>query len=287
MSRTVPFRTMVSAALLVVLLSSGLISIGIARTVQAEVARSAVVASTPSRQSGVASADRVALVIGNARYPDADAALPDVANDANLLADALRKAGFVVETVHDGTRAGMRDAADRLTARVHPGTIVLVYFGGFGVQSQGDNYLIPVDATIWTEADVRRDGLSIEQLLADLENSGARIRLAVIDASRRNPYERRFRDYSHGLAPVDLAEAGANALVIMSTEAEQVIDEPGRPASPYISALAANMNSQMASVQQIFDDTRTNVAHATADQQIPTVLSTLTQNAGLGSTGRH
>jgi uncharacterized caspase-like protein len=74
----------------------------------------------------------------------------------------------------------MTRAIDRLKSRVGPGSIVLLYFGGYGVQSDGQNYMIPVDAKIWGERDVRRDGVSVDRLLSDLKDSGARIRLAVM-----------------------------------------------------------------------------------------------------------
>src|SRR5262245_43239965 len=74
--------------------------------------------------------------------------------------------------------------------------------------------MIPIDAKIWQERDVRRDGVKIERALSDLNASGARLVTAIVDASGRNPYERRFRDYSHGLAPID---ADANTIVVTST----------------------------------------------------------------------
>jgi hypothetical protein len=111
-----------------------------------------------------------------------------VAGDSDALAEALRKNGFLVGKEHDATQAKMADAIARLKARVRPGAVVLIYFGGFGVQSRDENYMMPIDAKIWTEADIRRDGAGVERLLSDLEIAGARTRLAVIDASGRNPY---------------------------------------------------------------------------------------------------
>jgi len=176
------------------------------------------VSHEPARQS----AERLALVIGNSGYPDADAPLSQMASDAEALANVLRKDGFVVNVVEDATHAEMTRAIDRLKLRVGPGSIVLLYFGGYGVQSHGQNYMIPVDAKIWGERDVRRDGVSVDRLLSEFEGSGARIRLAVIDASRRNPYERRFRSYSHGLASI---QATANTLVLTSAAPDQVVGD--------------------------------------------------------------
>jgi uncharacterized caspase-like protein len=154
----------------------------------------------------------------------------------------------------------------------------MVYFGGFGVQSDGQSYMIPVDAKIWYEDDVRRDGVSIDRLLSELKNSGAHIRLAVIDASRRNPYERRFRSYSHGLAPI---EAGEDALILTSMPPGQVVNDADGSRSLLISALLDEMNSSTASVEQVFSGTRLTVARETQNQQIPNVSSSLIDDVKL------
>src|SRR5258708_11026253 len=107
--------------------------------------------------------------------------------DAEELANVLRKDGFVVDVVENATHDEMTRAIDRLKLRVRPGSIVLLYFGGYRVQSDGQDYMIPVDAKIWWEGDVRRDGVRVDRRLSQLEAPRARIRLAVIDASRRTP----------------------------------------------------------------------------------------------------
>ena len=96
----------------------------------------------------------------------------------------------------------MRRAFDKLYGRIKPGSVALVFFSGFGVQSGRQSYMIPVDAQIWTEPDVRRDGFSLETVLGEINSRGAGVKIALIDASRRNPFERRFRSFSAGLAPV-------------------------------------------------------------------------------------
>ena len=80
----------------------------------------------------------------------------------------------------------------------------MLFFGGYGVQVGRESYMIPVDAAIWKEADVRRDGVSIEPVLDAMKEQGAKAKLVVLDASRRNPYERRFRSFSPRPRP-DLA----------------------------------------------------------------------------------
>ncbi len=222
---------------------------------------------------------RLALVIGNSSYADADAPLAQTVNDARALASTLRKDSFDVDLVQEATGVDMARAIARLKAKVRPDSTVMVYFGGFGVQSDGQSYMIPVDAKIWYEDDVRRDGVSIDRLLSELKNSGAHVRLAVIDASRRNPYERRFRSYSHGLAPI---EAGENALILTSMPPGQVVDDADGSAGLLITALLDEMNSSTGSVEQIFNGTRLAVARKTQDRQIPAVSSSLIDDVKLG-----
>jgi len=222
---------------------------------------------------------RLALVIGNSSYPDADTPLAQTVNDARALASTLRKDGFDVDLVQDATGEDMARAIARLKAKLRSDSTVMVYFGGFGAQSDGESYMMPVDAKIWYEDDVRRDGVSIDRLLSELKDSGARIRLAVIDASRRNPYERRFRSYSHGLAPI---EASENALILTSMPPGQVVNDADGSRSLLISALLDEMNSSTASVEQVFNGTRLTVARETQNQQIPAVSSSLIDDVKFG-----
>src|SRR3569832_62521 len=86
------------------------------------------------------------------------------------------------------------------------------------------SYMIPVDAQIWTEPDVRRDGFSLETILGEINSRGAGVKIALLDASRRNPFERRFRSFSAGLAPV-IAPSGT--LVMYSAALASAISDNG------------------------------------------------------------
>src|SRR6201984_2443947 len=136
-----------------------------------------------------AAGDRFALVIGNSKYPDADAPLKEPINEARDVADELKRDGFTVDVGENLTGDGMRRAFDKLYGRIKPGSVVLVFFSGFGVQAARQSYMIPVDAQIWTEPDVRRDGFSLETILGEINNRGAGVKIALIDASRRTPFE--------------------------------------------------------------------------------------------------
>jgi uncharacterized caspase-like protein len=224
-------------------------------------------------------ASRLALVIGNGHYPDANEPLAQPINDARALTAALRRNGFDVDVIEDASKDDMSRAVDRLKAKIKPDSLVLLFFGGYGVQVGRESYMIPVDATIWKEADVRRNGLSIESVLDVMKEKGARAKLAVIDASRRNPYERRFRAFSHGLAPI---AAPDNALVLSSASPGKVADDSRGEHSVLMSELLTNLNGQVANVEAVFNKTRIAISKASEGEQVPSVSSSLFEDVSLG-----
>ena len=122
--------------------------------------------------------------------------------------------------------------------------------------------------------------MSVERVLSDLKESGARIRIAAIDASRRNPYERRFRSYSHGLS---LIQTTGDAIVLNSTAPDQVVDDFDADDSPFMVALIHEMDSSPHPINQVFEDTRAAVAARTENRQLPTLSSTLREAVTLDS----
>src|SRR5438445_844959 len=105
----------------------------------------ALIFSVASTVSGIAAGDRYALVIGNAKYPDAEAPLREPINDARDVADELKRDGFTVEIGENLNGDQMRRAFDRLYGKIKPGSVVLLFFSGFGIESARQSYMIPVD----------------------------------------------------------------------------------------------------------------------------------------------
>jgi len=225
-----------------------------------------------------AKASRVALVIGNGHYPDASAPLAQPINDARGLTAALRGKGFDVDVVEDATKDDMARAIGRLKARIKPDTVVMLFFGGYGVQVGRESFMIPVDAAIWKEADVRRDGVSIESVLEAMKEQGAKAKLVVVDASRRNPYERRFRSFSHGLAPISPPE---NSLVLTSATPGKVADDSKGQYSVLVAELLNNLNTQ-AGAETAFNKTRVAISRASEGEQVPAVSSSLLEDISIG-----
>src|SRR5215813_7369320 len=182
---------------------------------------------------------KIALLIGNANYPDADAPLKPPVTDARAMADELRRNGFETDVAENLTKEAMQRAVERLYGKVKVGTSVVFFFSGYGIQT-GQTYLIPINAQIWTEAEVRRDGLGIDTVLAELNARGAGVKLAILDASRRNPFERRFRGVSMGLAPIT---APRGTLVISAAAPGNVVNDGDGENSVFVRELLKEMRS--------------------------------------------
>ena len=231
--------------------------------------------SVMSGMSALAAGDRYALVIGNAKYPDAEAPLKEPINDARDVAEELKRDGFNVDIGENLTGDAMRHAFDRLYGKIKPGSVALVFFSGFGVQSSRQSYMIPVDAQIWTEPDVRRDGFSLETVLGEINGRGAGVKIALIDASRRNPFERRFRSFSAGLAPV-IAPNGT--LVMYSAALSSVISDNGTDRSLFVRELLKEIRTPDLMAEETLNRTRVGVTRASRSEQVPWISSSLAED---------
>src|SRR4051794_16320126 len=244
-----------------------------------------ILSLAPIVPAGAAGADRFALVIGNAKYPDAEAPLKEPLNDARDIAEELKRDGFNVEVGENLTGEAMRRSFDKLYGRIKPGSVVLIFFSGFGVQSSRQSYMIPVDAQIWTEADVRRDGFSLETVLGEINSRGAGVKIALVDASRRNPFERRFRSFSAGLAPV-IAPNGT--LVMYSAALSSVVGDNGGDRSLFVRELLKEIRVPDLMAEETLNRTRVGVTRASRSEQVPWISSSLAEDFSFvpGTAGR-
>jgi lipoprotein NlpI len=240
--------------------------------------------SVASIAPSFAAGERFALVIGNAKYPDAEAPLKEPINDARDVAEELKRDGFNVDIGENLTGEGMRRAFERLYGKVKPGSVALVFFSGFGIQANRQSYMIPVDAQIWAEADVRRDGLSLEAVLGEINSRGAGVKIALVDASRRNPFERRFRSFSAGLAPV-IAPNGT--LVMYSAALSSVISDNGSDRSLFVRELLKEIRTPDLMAEETLNRTRVGVTRASRQEQVPWISSSLAEDFSFipGATG--
>lgn len=215
---------------------------------------------------------RNALLIGNAAYPDSDAVLPSPVASARTLAEELKRKGFSVEQVENQTKETMQAAIDRFVGRIESGSVALVFFSGYGIQVARKNYLVPVDARIWTEADVLRDGIAVEGILEAMDKRRAGARVMILDASRRNPFERRFRSFSMGLAA---AAAAPRTLTLYATAAGGVVNETNTAQNPFVTELVRQIGASEPNAEQAFAATRDAVYQGSRNQQNPALASGL------------
>jgi tetratricopeptide (TPR) repeat protein len=217
---------------------------------------------------------KVALVIGNATYPDDAKPLAEPLKDARAMADELKRDGFDVVLGEDFTKQKMRAAVDSFKVKIKPGSAAVVFFSGYGIQTAKQSYLIPVDAQIWTEGEVKRDGISVESVLSAMESAGASVKVVIVDAARRNPFERRFRGFSAGLASLN---APAGTLAIYSAAPDKVASEGSDGSSLFVAELLKQMKTPSLSAEDMFNRTRVEVSRATRNEQVPSVSSSLTE----------
>lgn len=214
----------------------------------------------------------LALVIGNATYPDEEAPLVQPINDARAMAQELRARGFDVELGENLTKQGMERALERFEAKITPGATALLFFSGYGMQTGRESFLIPVNAQIWRPEDVRRDGVALEPLIGELNARGAKRKLVVIDGSRPNQFERRLRGYSSGLAPIAAPEG---TLVLYGVAPGKVAGDTQAPNSLLVKELLGQLRTADGSAEDIFNRTRMTVARASHGEQVPAVFSAL------------
>src|SRR5712671_1406803 len=173
--------------------------------------------------SGPALAEkRVALVLGNSNYQNV-APLANPVNDSSKIAATLKDAGFdVVDSRRDlpaaETRRALRDFADR----ARDADIAVVYYAGHGIEVDGGNYLIPVDARLERDTDIYDEGLSLDRILIAIEPA-KKLRLVILDACRDNPFAKRMkrsvgsRAIGRGLARVE--PSSPNTMIAFAAKA--------------------------------------------------------------------
>ncbi len=131
-------------------------------------------------------AERIALVIGNSAYETIEP-LDNATNDATGIADTLEAVGFQVTRVMEATGDAMRAALDDFAFRSETAELALIYFAGHGVEVQGENFLIPVDAKVVSNRDIQRQAVSLNELLAAVDRART-MRVVILDSCRDNPF---------------------------------------------------------------------------------------------------
>lgn len=219
---------------------------------------------------------RMALVIGNGDYAVGPLANPE--NDARLMAETLTEAGFDVSHHENLDYRNLQRAVvefGRALAQAGEDTIGMVYYAGHAVQTDGENFLIPIDANIQDALDLEIQTLRIATLMNSLEKAGNRLNMVVLDACRNNPFKTFSRSASRGLAKTD---APFGTLLAYSTAPGDVAADGTGRNSPYTAALAKAIRTPGEPVEQVFKRVRIDVMERTGNRQVPWESSSLTGN---------
>jgi tetratricopeptide (TPR) repeat protein len=215
---------------------------------------------------------RVALVIGNGKYQFA-APLPNPPNDAADIAHALRKLGFDVVEGRDLDRPGMDNAIRQFSRKLDGADIALFFYAGHGLQVNGKNYLVPIDAKLERPGDLMLDAVDIGNVLAQME-AEKRVNLIFLDACRDNPLARslarslgtRSSAVGQGLASI---QSAIGTMIAYATQPDNVaLDGEGRN-SPFTAALLKHIVTPGLEIGTLMKRVRADVIAATREKQVP------------------
>jgi TPR repeat protein len=216
---------------------------------------------------------RIALVVGNSAYKNVTA-LENPSNDASFMGDTLKELGFTL--VGDGAQLNLEKAAldtavQSFGRQLQGADVALFYYAGHGVQVRGSNYLVPVNANPTREADVDFQMVDVNLVLNQMEGSGTRLNLVILDACRNNPFGGRgLRSADGGLAQM---QAPDGTLISYATQPGSVARDGDDGHSPYTKALAATIRRPGLDIFQTFNEVGLAVKRSTGGSQRPWVSS--------------
>ncbi|WP_050403376.1 caspase family protein [Bradyrhizobium embrapense] len=224
---------------------------------------------------------RVALVIGNGAYRSVPA-LSNPPNDAGDIAAALKRLGFAVTLITNGSFDEMRRGLIAFGRNAAGADMAAVYFAGHGMEINGDNWLIPVDAELKRDTDAANEAISLQSVMLQVSSTGS-LGLVILDACRNNPFAAKM---SRSLATRAAASNGlgriepvGNVLVAYAArDGTTALDGDGRN-SPFAAALLRNIESPGVEVTFMFRNVRDDVMEATRNEQQPFVYGSLSRKA--------
>ena len=216
---------------------------------------------------------RIALVVGNSAYQNITR-LDNPKNDATLMADTLSGLGFTLiggRAQLDLDKPALDIAVQNFGRQVQGADVALFYYAGHGVQVSGSNYLVPVSANPTREADVDFQMVDINLVLRQMQGSGTRLNMVILDACRNNPFgSRGLRASDGGLAQMRAPEG---TLISYATQPGSVAQDGSDGHSPYTKALAATIRLAGLDIFQTFNQVGLAVKRATGGSQQPWVSS--------------
>ena len=232
---------------------------------------------------------RVALIIGNGAYKNVPK-LPNPPKDAKAMAALLRNLGFDVTTGTDLTQSGMTDSLRKFAASADNADVALFFYAGHGISLEGKNYLLPVDANLKSEIDVKLGGPIDVNVMLDQTMSTAKVKLVFLDACRDNPFveqisrsvRTRSLTINSGLAEMKSSEG---TLLAFATAPGQTALDGDSGHSPFTTALLDNLGAPNTEISVALTKVRASVADLTKKKQSPWASTKLTGLFYMNQTG--
>lgn len=230
-------------------------------------------------------AERVALVIGNGNYVKAGV-LANPVNDAQAVARALTDVGFDVALGRDLNRSTMERMLRDFLRKAGTAKVALLFYAGHGLQVDGRNYLVPVDATVEAASDLGFETVELDKILGSLEDPG-RATIVILDACRDNPLSRsiaarsRSSSVSAGLAAY--STLGTGTLIAFATAPGKVALDGTGANSPFTQGLVKHLRTPGLEVRAMLTRVRADVMAATGNKQLPWDNSSLMGEVYLAS----
>ena len=228
--------------------------------------------------TGALAQKRVALIIGNSAYT-AVSALPNPVNDAKAIADAFKRMGFDEVTLKlDTSQTSLRRALGQFSRTAAGADVAVIYYAGHGIEVAGQNYLIPVDATLANAEDVTFEAVSLNTAMGALVRAG-KLKLVILDACRNNPFRAKMaaggskRSIGRGLARV--SPSGSDTLVAYAAREGTTADDGKGTHSPYTKALLSFIETPGLDIRLLFGKVRDSVRNATGNRQEPFTYGSL------------
>jgi len=226
---------------------------------------------------GAMAQERLALVVGNSSY-DSVTALDNPAADSQLIAQSLESAGFRVTLINDASQLVMNRAIAQFGRDLRAAgeeTTGLFYYAGHGVQSFGNNYLLPIDVMLTDAADLPLVGIEAQAVLRQMASARNRTNIVILDACRDNPFETIASLDDNGLAEM---KAPTGTFLAYATAPGAVALDGLSGNSPFTAALAQRMSQPGLPLEQVFKSVRNDVLRTTNGRQVPWDTSSLTQD---------
>jgi uncharacterized caspase-like protein len=226
-----------------------------------------ILALALSGREGFAQEQRFALVVGNDEYKTTKLATP--ANDAGLVADALQTAGFTVTGARNLDQATLRESFREFLGQVSaagPDAVALLYLSGIGLQFEGENYFVPVDADIQRDSDIPLQTIRVSDFTQPLAGMPGRVKIVILDAARQNPFSGGDQPLASGLVLVE--PIPSMAIAFNAAPGTVAPDEQG-PYGAYASALAEMISAGGLDLDNLFSWLRLRVSDITKGAEVP------------------